>query len=142
MGIKVSIRLIILYLQPSQRISDLTGIRNLIPRTSFRVSMIGESRIECRCRIEGLLFIRQVIVFLQRTKQTHIQLETILKGLLRQIHLRRKILIRVVLHHLFPIHHTNRSPVIGCIRSASKSDMVILHDSQTSNLFGEIRLVT
>ena len=141
MRIKVRIRIIVFHLQPGQRIGDLAGIGNTVPRSGLFVPVVGKGRIERCRRIKRLLDIIQVTVLLQGTENTHIYFQPVAESLLRNIQFNGKVLHIICPYHPVAIHHTEGCTIVGCFRATAQSDMMVLHDPDTGNLIGEVRVI-
>ena len=143
-GVRAEIRNIItvVHFHPCQWIGNLTGRRYLIPCIRSIILMIRKRRIESRCRIERLLQVDQVTVFLHRTEKSQLALDKLTEYILRHIHVRGKKFHAFIQHYSLPVEVTQRHTIPGSLSSSIKSDVVILLDTQLFNFFLKIRIVT
>ncbi|CDC90942.1 unknown [Bacteroides faecis CAG:32] len=141
MGADMGSGVMILHFHPCQRIGNLAGGGDSVPRTGHRVFVVGIGGIESSGRIERFLKVYQIVVLLDRAEHTQFAVQKTVKHLLGHVHIGSEVLHVFIQNDSLTIHETEGYTVAGFIGTAIEGDVMVLLQSCLLNFFLEVGTV-
>ena len=114
MSIEVAVVFILLHGEQRVGVVNPQGLGYLVI-TAIGIGTIRKRGVECLGRVKQLLFERQIVITLQRAKESKIYSEMIVEGVLGNIELGNISAVVVVADNRLVLHHTQRGAIIGLL---------------------------
>ena len=98
-------------------------------------------RILAGSRVEQHLRIEDVVVLICRAKHTEVTLKTVVEGMLCDVYLCHKVVVVLCLYYGVMVDISKRGTIVGLIRTATESQVMVLHKSRPGYHIIEVGVV-